>query len=133
MEPSHPLQAGFGIKGQNLSSLLPHNLLYGQFLLKLSQGRKEPLWSGCIMRLKKQSLLFLPSQICWEWHQEWRTRQLFSCLWPGGKVIIGEKGETHMGFFFQSFPHSGLLEVGTRLHASKGFGISTHKPDSHQL
>lgn len=40
-------------------------------------------------------------------------------------------------FLFIFFPRvygcSGLLEVETRLHASKGFGISTHKPDSHQL
>lgn len=53
-EPFHPSRAGFGITGQNLSSLLQHNLLYGQFLLKVSQGRKEPLWSGCVMRLKEQ-------------------------------------------------------------------------------
>lgn len=58
-------------------------------------------------------------------------------------MIIGEGWETRMGmgifgFFFLSFPPRaygcfGLLEVETRLHASKGFGISTHKPDSHQL
>lgn len=102
------------------------------------------MWSGCVMKLKEQSLLFLPSQICWEWPQEWRTRQLFSCLWPRGREGDYRRGvgDTHgngdFWFFFLSFPPRaygcfGLLEVETRLHASKGFGISTHKPDSHQL
>lgn len=85
---------------------------------------------------------FLLSQICWEWPQEGRTRQLFSCLWPRGREgdYRGGVGDT-LGngdiFFFIFSPRvygcSGLLEVETRLHASKGFGISTHKPDSHQL
>lgn len=108
MEPSHPLQAGFGIKGQGLSSLLPHNLLDGQFLLKVSQGREEPSWSGCVMRSKEHSLLFLPSQI-WEWPQEWRTRQLFTCLWPRGKEGdygggVGDTWEWGVVFFFHLFP-----------------------------
>lgn len=56
------------------------------------------------------------------------------------RVIIEKGWETHMGMgiiFFILSPRaygcSGLLEVETRPHASKGFGISTHKPDSHQL
>lgn len=58
------------------------------------------------------------------------------------RMIIGEGWEIHLGmgmfgFFFifspRAFGCSGFLEVETRLHASKGFGISTHKPDSHQL
>lgn len=88
-----------------------HNVLYRQFLLKLSQGRKEPLWSVCVMRLREQSLLFLPSQICWEWPWEWRTRQLFSCLWPRGREddYRGRVGDTHGNggiFFFHLSPKS---------------------------
>lgn len=113
MEPSHPLEAGFRIKGQNLSSLLQHSVLYRQFLLRLSQGRKEPLWSGCVMRLKEQSLLFLPSQIYWEWPREWRARQLFSVSGlEEERVIIREGWETHMGmgiFFFHLSPKSSWL------------------------
>lgn len=91
----------------------------------------------------------------------WRSRACCSCLArsPGNglgsgeqgsssvvsgleeeRVITGEGWETHMGMgiFFFIFPPRvygcfGLLEVETRLHASKGFGISTHRPDSHQL
>lgn len=102
------MQAGFRIKGQDLSNLLQHSLLYGRFLLKLSQGRKEPLWCGCVTRLKEQSLLFLHSQICWEWPREWRTRQLFSCRWPRGREgdYRGGVGDTHGNgdYFFSSFP-----------------------------
>lgn len=88
-----------------------HNVLYRQFLLKVSQGRKEPLWSDCVMRLREQSLLFLPSQICWEWPWEWRTRQLFSCLWPRGREgdYRGRVGDTHGNggiFFFHLSPKS---------------------------
>lgn len=110
MEPSHPLEAGFRIKGQNLPSLLQHSVLYRQFLLRLSQGMKEPLWSGCVMRLKEQSLLFLPSQIYWEWPREWRARQLFSCLWPRGREgdYRGRGGRRtwEWGFFFHLSPKS---------------------------
>lgn len=94
-----------------MSSLLQHNLIYGQFLFKVSQGRKEPLSSGCVMRLKEQSLLFLPGQICWEWLQEHRTRQLFSCcLWPSGRESDYREGvgDTHGNgdYFFHTFSKS---------------------------
>lgn len=61
MESSHPLQAGFGIKGQNLSSLLPHNLLYGQFLLKLSQERKEGTFVVWLYNEAEEAELAVPA------------------------------------------------------------------------